>query len=120
MPATVDPNPWTPLRPGPCRPTGGAAPRAPRSPDSTAEGHRRSRLPAPGGSVERHAFPKAATMAHLLPDPIAEVVDFLVDRHDIAPGVAAGVLHRAARRKGISLDALASRIMGGPAPTVAG
>jgi hypothetical protein len=62
----------------------------------------------------------ATTMAHLLPDPVDEVVDMLVDRHEITPRVAIDVLRRAAGRKGVSLDILASRIVGGPVGAIAG
>lgn len=50
-------------------------------------------------------------MAHPLSDP----VDHLVDRHGITSRDAVTVLRRAARRKGVTLDALAARIVHGSA-----
>lgn len=105
----------------PSRPTKGAAPRAPRSPDSVAEGHRRSRRShAPGGSEKRHLPSGSSRMAPTSPDPVDSLVDHLVHRHHITPRDALVLLRRAARRKGVSLDVLAARVPCAPTPTTAG
>jgi hypothetical protein len=49
-----------------------------------------------------------------VPDPSATIVvlDRLIDRHDLCPSAALGVLVRAARRNGCSVEVLAARITG--------
>lgn len=54
-------------------------------------------------------------MAHPLSDPVDHLVDQLVDRHGITSRDAVTVLRRAARRKGVTLDVLAARIVHGSA-----
>jgi hypothetical protein len=59
-------------------------------------------------------------MAPTSPDPVDSLVDDLVHRHHITPRDALVLLRRAARRKGVTLDVLAVRVLHGPAPTAAG
>jgi hypothetical protein len=52
------------------------------------------------------------------PDPVDELVDQLVDRHDIRPADALALLRRAAARKGVDLAELATRVIGSTATRV--
>jgi hypothetical protein len=52
-------------------------------------------------------------MAQPLSDPVDHLVDQLVERHGITPCDAVTVLRRAARRKDVTLEALAFRVVHG-------
>jgi hypothetical protein len=58
-------------------------------------------------------------MAPTAPDPVDHLVDQLIARHHITPRVADALLRRAARRKGVTLDALAARIVHGAPAAIA-